>query len=110
MTSLFDFIVSTIIPRLASLWQKDQEVAVAVAASTTAGEITQPVSTEQDNQLEVVNELFIRAHGLESMSFTTAWRWMRLIGFRYDSRRQSFYIDGHEREDIVANQTKFCKS
>ncbi len=46
--ALHDFIVSTVIPRLASsLWQKDQEVAVAVAASTTAGEITQPVSTEQ---------------------------------------------------------------
>jgi hypothetical protein len=44
------------------------------------------------------------------MSFSTAWRWMRLLGFRYDTRRKSFYVDGHEWEDLVVNRTHFCKN
>jgi hypothetical protein len=83
MQGLHDFILSTVILRLAMLGQKDLEVAVAAAACTT-GKITQPVSAE-DNQPEVANELFIHAQGLEPMSFTTAWRSMRLLGFRYDT-------------------------
>jgi hypothetical protein len=34
---------------------------------------------------------------------------MRLLGFRYDTRRKSFYVDGHERDDVVANRKEFCK-
>ena len=35
---------------------------------------------------------------------------MRLLGFQYDARRKSFYVDGHDRDDVVANRTKFCKT
>jgi hypothetical protein len=34
---------------------------------------------------------------------------MRLLGFHYDTRKKSFYVDGHEREDVVANQNQFCR-
>jgi hypothetical protein len=27
----------------------------------------------------------------------------------YDARKKSFYVDGHEREDVVADRTSFCK-
>ncbi|KAI2509788.1 hypothetical protein MHU86_4641 [Fragilaria crotonensis] len=33
---------------------------------------------------------------------------MRLLGFCYDTRKKSFYVDGHEREDVVSNRTQFC--
>ena len=35
---------------------------------------------------------------------------MRLLGFRYDARRKSFYVDGHERDDVVANRIQFCRN
>ena len=35
---------------------------------------------------------------------------MRLLGFQYDARKKSFYVDGHEREDVIANCTTFCKT
>ena len=45
------------------------------------------------------------------MSFSTTWRWMRLLGFNYyDIRRKRFYVDGHEREDVVANRQIFCET
>ena len=43
------------------------------------------------------------------MSLTTTWRWMRLFGFCYDTRKKSFYVDGHERDDVVANRAAFCR-
>ncbi len=54
---------------------------------------------------------FLKAHGLESMNFSTAWRWMRLLNFKYNSRETaSFFVDGHERKDVVVSQNEFCKS
>jgi hypothetical protein len=35
---------------------------------------------------------------------------MRLLGFKYDARKKSFYVDGHEREDVVANRQAFCET
>ena len=55
-------------------------------------------------------ESFLKAHRLKSMSFSTTWRWMRLLGFKYDSRRKSFYVDGHKREDVVANRQIFYET
>jgi hypothetical protein len=34
---------------------------------------------------------------------------MRLLGFQYDSCKKSFYVDGHERNDVVANRSTFCR-
>jgi hypothetical protein len=34
---------------------------------------------------------------------------MRLLGFQYDTRKKSFYVDGHERDDVVATRSTFCK-
>jgi hypothetical protein len=56
-----------------------------------------------------ISSAFLNAHRLESMSLTTTWRWMRLLGFQYDSRKKSFYVDGHEREDVVGARSAFCK-
>jgi hypothetical protein len=35
---------------------------------------------------------------------------MRLLGFKYDFRRKSFYVDGHEREDVVTFRQTFCET
>ena len=34
---------------------------------------------------------------------------MRLIVFGHDRRKKSFYVDGHEREDVVTDRYGFCK-
>jgi hypothetical protein len=53
---------------------------------------------------------FLTAHRLQSFRLATAWQWMHLLEFHYDTRKKSFYVDGHEREDVVANCTAFCKA
>ena len=34
---------------------------------------------------------------------------MHLLGFQCDTRKKSFYVDGHERDDVVASRSTFCK-
>jgi hypothetical protein len=97
------------------LWQKEKDLVPlgddSNGASTTISidNDTPAADSNQEEDQHVINDSFLQAHGLESVSFTTAWRWMRLLGFRYNARKKSFYVDGHEREDVVANRTRFCK-
>ncbi len=54
------------------------------------------------NENDGVISLFLRAHRLKNSSFSTSWRWMQLLGFDYENRRKSYYVDCHKREVVVA--------
>ena len=97
--SVHDLIINTVIPRLTATWEKETTIMNAVGNTADAPEQAR----------SRVTAMFLRSHRLESMSLTTTWRWMRLLGFQYDSRKKSFYVDGHERDDVVANRSIFCK-
>ena len=43
------------------------------------------------------------------ISLSTTWRWLRRLGFSYDARKKTFFVDGHEREDVVFRRNEFCK-
>ena len=103
--SVHDFIVSKVIPRLASTWQREK---MASASNSDSVEHTTTADVS-DGDTSSIRNAFLNAHSLESMSLTTAWRWMRLLGFQYDTRKKSFYVDGHEREDVVSARSVFCK-
>ena len=114
--SVLDLIVSTVIPRLALQWKKEEDttsnnseeqLGVAVAAAETLNEDR---TLDPKNHQEMINESFLNAHRLKLMSFSTAWHWMCLLDFKYNARRKSFYVDGHECEDFVASQQTFCKT
>ena len=34
---------------------------------------------------------------------------MRLSHFNHDAKKKSFYVDGHERDNVVANRQTSCK-
>jgi hypothetical protein len=110
------FIHSVIIPRLAALWKSESaNEATSIAAATiassspststsTSTSTINPISNvANNNQHDGTIELFLHAHRLKNMSFTTSWRWMQLLGFKYDTQKKSVYVDGHEREDVVAH-------
>jgi hypothetical protein len=102
-----DFILSKVIPRLITLWKSDVAASVSSSSTTTTTTNDSPNEELLDHDDQIRS--FLNAHRLESFSLTTAWRWMRLLGFHYDLRKKSFYVDGHEREDVVANRKTFCK-
>ena len=91
---IHDFIVSVVIPRLARVRKDDQTVLVTAdgRASTAAAmqyqEEEEEEEEEEHNKEELLTASFLKAHRLESMGFTTAWRWMQLLNFKYDARKK----------------------
>ena len=133
-----EHIVAKVIPRLVGVWQKEENEAAAaqtVATSSTTAVISNAMNNSNstatnaiittDNGSTVLLETnehvdeegettsrvldkFLRAFGLKTMSFATTYRWMKLLGFSFCDRRKSFYVDGHEREDVVNSRIVFC--
>jgi hypothetical protein len=117
--SVRDFIVSTAIPRLALQWQHDGEATASADHQQVAGlnsTITTKTSTRtshtEENQKasRTLISSFLHAYGLKTLSSSTVWRWMKRLGFDFDDRKKSFYVDGHEQEDVVANCKHFCST
>ena len=46
-------------------------------------------------------------HLPRSITVRTATRWLHLLGFRPTSHKKGAYVDGHERDDVVAYRKKF---
>ena len=92
-----DFIVSVIIPRLARIWLEDRQAAMADDGTNEEGTMPNNISSRASKTSQQENLIvdFMRANGLQTTSFNTAWRWMRLLNVKYDARRKSFYVDGH---------------
>jgi hypothetical protein len=101
--SVHNFIVTNVIPRLATTWQQSEMM------GTSSSNGVKTVLNELDGNATAIGNAFPKAHRLESMSLTTTWRWMCLLGFQYDTRKKSFYVDGHERDEFVATCSTFCK-
>ena len=86
--AVYQFIHSVVIPRLAAaLWKSESaNEATSIAAATTASSSPSTSTTSStstiiptsnvadDNQDDDTIELFLRAHRLKNMSFTTSWR------------------------------------
>ena len=104
--AVHDFILSNVIPRLIKTWKQED-----IAVSTGAPSQNDTASIEEDMNNGTCNAMcsFLKAHGLHSFSLSTAYKWMTLLGFRHDSRKKSFYVDGHEREDVIQDRIVFCK-
>jgi hypothetical protein len=44
-----------------------------------------------------------------AISERTAQRWLKRLDWRYGLKKKGMYIDGHERDDVVAYRKAFCK-
>ena len=57
-----------------------------------------------------INEYVLPECRLEgSVCERTAARWLNKLGFRICHVRKGVYVDGHEREDVIAARKKYIK-
>lgn len=57
-----------------------------------------------------VNEFLLPEVGFEgSICERTAARWLNKLGFRLCHIRKGVYVDGHEREEVVAARKKYIE-
>lgn len=59
---------------------------------------------------EVSNEqTTLNRHRNSPPSANTVWRWMRLLGWRHDTRKKTFYVDGHEKPAQKQDRQEHCE-
>jgi hypothetical protein len=92
LESVHEFTVTKLIPKLFTIWKEEES----------------KMSLWQTDAEFLTEELFLENHGLKTVGLTTVWRWMKNLGFSYDMRKKSFYVDGHERSDVVEDRNSFC--
>jgi hypothetical protein len=51
----------------------------------------------------------LQEHQLTKRSIPTVYRWMRLLGFKYEPRQKCYHVDGHEKPETKAYRKKFVK-
>ena len=49
----------------------------------------------------ITKEDVLQKFQLTSICFQTIYNWMNKFGFKYQPRRKTFYVDGHERPETV---------
>ena len=105
-----EFITTVLLPKLIIEWKDDKDMKVCCARDEEEAQTT-PLEDGllENEENDKIIASFLNAHGLATLSMTTVWRWMHLLGFSYDARRKSFYVDGHERDDVVAYRSMFCR-
>jgi hypothetical protein len=54
------------------------------------------------------NDCLLQIYTDFPISQTTTWRWLRHVGFSYNSRKKSFFVDRHERPNVVFHRNEFC--
>ncbi len=64
---------------------------------------------EQDTSLSTKHAL-MNEHRIRMLSIPTCWRWLHRLGFRYKYQRKGYYVDEHERSDVVASQKASCET
>ena len=88
---LFEYLHNTIIPKMVhDTFEKQRE---------GLGE----------EQYQEKVRLLLKPYRLTSISFSTASRWLHLLGFRYELRRKGYYVDGHEKPATIAYRKAFCE-
>ncbi|CAG8848770.1 37493_t:CDS:2, partial [Gigaspora margarita] len=62
-----------------------------------------PRLVKQYFENNILPELYINQ--AQTISLITAWHWIKKMGFYYKRYQKGIYVDGHEREDMIA----YCK-
>ena len=79
-------------------------------ARTHLNNVIIPKLLEEDpGEHSSTQAIILQRYKDKPISETTAWRWLRRLGFRYCNRKKSFYVDGHERNDVVLHCNDFTK-
>ena len=51
----------------------------------------------------------LQENHLSKLYIQTVYNWLHIIGFKYEVRKKTYYVDGHEKADVVRYRTNFCK-
>ena len=56
---------------------------------------------------EETEKAILRRYGLTKLCPSTVYKWMKLLGFKYELQHKGYYVDGHEKPATVAYRKDF---
>jgi TfoX/Sxy family transcriptional regulator of competence genes len=59
-------------------------------------------------EYEVEAKKFMANYGLTCICNETVYRWMLRIGFKHETRRKGYFVDGHEKKATIEYRWSFC--
>lgn len=96
-----DELITKIIPKYCD------QILPAVAAVAASEDVQ--LEHDHNSMMAITKEITLLIAARDNpISLTTTWRWLRRLGFHYDMRRKSFFVDGHERPNVVVHRNEFC--
>ena len=63
---------------------------------------------ELDNQQYSKDDLLVD-HQLGKLTLRTVYKWMERLGFRYQPRMKCYYVDGHEKPEVIVYRRNFMR-
>ncbi len=63
----------------------------------------------EDEQYEATVQGMYHEHGLKKICPSTIYKWLKLLGFRYEPRRKGYYVDGHDRPETISYRNKYVQ-
>ena len=104
--SMRDYIVEIILPRMV-LNRKDELRKMLKQIEEEGGD--QDID-EIEEELEAVSvQTILNAHGIRVLANDTVLRWMHKLGFKYQARKKNYFVDAHERPDVVKDRYAFIE-
>ena len=52
-------------------------------------------------------DTILEEHGLTNLCKKTVLNWMTTMGFKYSPKQKSYYVDGHERPEVVSHRKQY---
>jgi len=110
-------LVTKIVPRC---WEKVSSSASVESSSTSSNSTTNHQhtheyttsnlgSTNTDTSTSLKKEyVILKGYVDNPISWATTRRWLQRLGYHYDLRKKTFFVDGHERPNVVSTRNDFC--
>ena len=104
-------LVSSLIPSAAARtsYSSDADtIGEVVVQQEELDEQRQEEASNSTMQQNTIRDCLLRVYLESPISLSTTWRWLRRLGFTYDTRKKSFFVDGHERPNVIFRRNEFC--
>ena len=98
-------LVTNIIPKAFNKINRDNDH-VAFNHNQDAGASNE--TEDQQSSIQTIRDCLLQGYIESPISISTTWRWLRRLGFGHDRNKKSFFVDGHERPDVVYHRNEFC--
>ncbi|KAI2499926.1 hypothetical protein MHU86_14547 [Fragilaria crotonensis] len=88
--------------------EEEHEQLSSIAEDEGEDTITTNEQTKNNQKQTTIKDCLLSRYIEHPISISTTWRWLRRLGYRHDNRKKSFFVDGHERPDVVFYCNDFC--